>query len=355
MKKIITLLFVCSSLISSAKTIWVNAVSTYYTWNNGWKNSTKTIYENDSNGNHTQYISYRWDKDWVNSSKYVFEYDNNGNQTQYIAYTWDKDWKELQKATFEYNGNGYQTQSIYYTWDNGWKNSSKDDYDIDGSYISYICDKKWVRSSMYDFGYNSYVAYTWDNKYHEWVAFQKATFEYDDNGYQTQSIYYTWDNGWKNSTKTIYENDSNGNHTQYISYRWGEDWMNSSKYVFEYDNNGNQTQYIAYTWNKGWKELQKAIFEYKSIVIEDNENNSANLGTAIEDNMEVLFSVFVCDNIIVVENVEPANAEIDVFDINGRMVAKAITNSNHVEIPMKADGVYIVKVGNVAKRVMVND
>lgn len=80
MKKLVSLFFICSSLISSAKTIWVCDSSTTYTWKNN---------------------------DWSISSKSVFEYDNNGNQTQYISYTWNNDWKVSQKATFEYNGNGY--------------------------------------------------------------------------------------------------------------------------------------------------------------------------------------------------------------------------------------------------------
>ena len=64
--------------------------------------------------------------------------------------------------------------------------------------------------------------------------------------------------------------------------------------------------------------------------------------------------IYAYDKMVVVENAEITNGEIEVFDINGRMVAKATANSSRVEIPMKAQGVYIVRVGNVAKRVVVN-
>ena len=97
----------------------------------------------------------------------------------------------------------------------------------------------------------------------------------------------------------------------------------------------------------------KSNCQYKCIAVE-GEDNPAYLGTAIEDNIEVSFNVFVRDNNVVVENAETTNSEIEVFDINGRIVAKSAANSNRIEIPMRAQGVYIVRVGNVAKRVVVN-
>ena len=52
--------------------------------------------------------------------------------------------------------------------------------------------------------------------------------------------------------------------------------------------------------------------------------------------------------------VEEADAEVSVFDINGRMIAKTKAVSSRIELPMAIQGVYIVKVGNAVKRVAIN-
>ena len=139
--------------------------------------------------------------------------------------------------------------------------------------------------------------------------------------------------------------------------------MNSSKYVYEYDNNGNQTQYISYTWNNGWKENQKATFEYKGVVIENGEENNSENGngeeqggentsptTVVSESVANSVNVYTLGNTIVVEN---ATDEIRVYDAMGRIVSRDVAR-NVCTITVNTTGVYIVRVGNVAKRVVVN-
>ncbi|MBO7145129.1 MAG: leucine-rich repeat domain-containing protein [Salinivirgaceae bacterium] len=83
-------------------------------------------------------------------------------------------------------------------------------------------------------------------------------------------------------------------------------------------------------------------------------HNVISIVTDVDEDAVNQVNIYACDNKIVVENVETANAEISVFDINGRVVAKTTANSSRVEIPMRAQGVYIVRVGSNAKRVVVN-
>ena len=106
---------------------------------------------------------------------------------------------------------------------------------------------------------------------------------------------------------------------------------------------------LTYSWDNGWKEYMKFNSQYKCITIE-GEDNPANLGTAIEDNIEISFNLFVRDNIIVVEN---ATDEILVYDAMGRIVGRDVAR-NVCTITVNTTGVYIVRVGNVAKRVVVN-
>lgn len=64
-------------------------------------------------------------------------------------------------------------------------------------------------------------------------------------------------------------------------------------------------------------------------------------------------NIYSYDNKIVVENAEIIGGEIEVFDINGRLSAKSTANSSRIEIPMPRQGLYIVRVGGNAKRVIV--
>ena len=91
MKKIITLLFVCSSLFCSSKTIWVYDTDiTYIKSENSWEEYLKTTYEYDNNGNLVQQIRYNWDNGWIESLKYTYSYDSNGNQTEMMYRSFKK-------------------------------------------------------------------------------------------------------------------------------------------------------------------------------------------------------------------------------------------------------------------------
>ena len=74
--------------------------------------------------------------------------------------------------------------------------------------------------------------------------------------------------------------------------------------------------------------------------------------TAIDEDAASKVNIYAYQNVIVVEN---ANAEIYVYDAMGRLVERNIGNNSRTEIRMNNAGVYIVKVGNAAKRVMVNN
>lgn len=78
---------------------------------------------------------------------------------------------------------------------------------------------------------------------------------------------------------------------------------------------------------------------------------STNLGTAVAELAADNLQVYAHHNTIIVEN---ATDEIRVYDAMGRMIGGNAINRVRTEIPVNGTGVYVVKVGNVAKRVMVN-
>jgi len=80
-----------------------------------------------------------------------------------------------------------------------------------------------------------------------------------------------------------------------------------------------------------------------------NENNNEP-ATAVSDEAVEAVNIYAYQNVIVVEN---ATSEISVYNAMGALVCRDAINRDRTEIRMNNAGVYIVKVGNVAKRVMV--
>ena len=108
------------------------------------------------------------------------------------------------------------------------------------------------------------------------------------------------------------------------------------------------------------------VRKYESIAIEENNNNITNNGeennnenqggntnpvTAVSESAANAINIYARGNTIIVEN---ATEVIRIYDAMGRMVGRDATPCVRAEIRVNATGVYLVKVGNVAKRVMVN-
>ena len=72
--------------------------------------------------------------------------------------------------------------------------------------------------------------------------------------------------------------------------------------------------------------------------------------TAIDDEAAAAVNIFAYSNTIVVEN---ADSNISVYDANGRLIATEQPAGQRTEILIANKGVYLVKVGSTAKRVMV--
>ena len=76
-------------------------------------------------------------------------------------------------------------------------------------------------------------------------------------------------------------------------------------------------------------------------------------GSAVAEEAAAAVSIYAFDNTIVVEAAEALNGEIAVFDLNGRMVAKSLATGSRTEIQMPNAGIYIVKAGAAAERVVI--
>ena len=84
-----------------------------------------------------------------------------------------------------------------------------------------------------------------------------------------------------------------------------------------------------------------------SVTVKEADN------TAIDEDAVNAVNIYAYQNVIVVEADDAITGEIAVFDVNGRMVRKTLAAGTRTEIEMPRQGLYIVRVGTEAKRVMV--
>ena len=85
---------------------------------------------------------------------------------------------------------------------------------------------------------------------------------------------------------------------------------------------------------------------------ENQENQNQENTTAIGEDAATVVNIYAHGNTIVVEN---ATAEISVYNSMGQLVCRDAIHRVRAEINVNGTGVYIVRTGAVAKRVMVND
>ena len=83
----------------------------------------------------------------------------------------------------------------------------------------------------------------------------------------------------------------------------------------------------------------------------DEGGNGNNPTTAVAESAANAVNIYAHGNTIVVEN---ATEEIRVYNAMGALVGRDAINRLRTEIPVNGTGIYLVKVGNVVKRVMVN-
>ena len=113
--------------------------------------------------------------------------------------------------------------------------------------------------------------------------------------------------------------------------------INLLRYKQIYNNN-----YVSYLVNY----LKKRTTVFHSCPVHEKDDNSA-----ISDDAANAVNIFAYSNVIVVEN---ADAEISVYNTMGGLVYKEQGNGVSNQITINGAGIYIVKVGNVAKRVVIN-
>ncbi len=83
------------------------------------------------------------------------------------------------------------------------------------------------------------------------------------------------------------------------------------------------------------------------VTVEADDNTAIS-----DDEAENEISIFAYKRTIVVESAETVIGEIEVYDANGRLVAKELATGTRTELTMQQQGLYIVRVGHKSQRVV---
>ena len=102
-------------------------------------------------------------------------------------------------------------------------------------------------------------------------------------------------------------------------------------------------------WSDGNTDNPRIVIVTEDMTMEAKFEKDDN--SAISDDAANAVNIFAYSNVIVVEN---ADAEISVYNTMGGLVYKEQGNGVSNQITINGAGIYIVKVGNVAKRVVIN-
>ena len=145
----------------------------------------------------------------------------------------------------------------------------------------------------------------------------------------------------------VASNDTSMGKVSYRTVNWSENYtyaniaVSSITEVYHFvmwsDSNTDNPRKVTVTGDMEFT----AVFEKEEIIDTPDATNETELAAV---------NIYTYQNVIAVEN---ADAEIRIYDTMGHLAT--FSNNENAEIRINSSGVYIVKVGNISKRVMIDE
>ena len=367
---------------------------TGYYWQNGeWVEGWTEVYTFDENGDAV--LWQQWDKQstgdsiWWNVTYYnEMTYDENYNMLTEISYMYDfwsgnGDYIFGGKQVYEYDENNFVSATESWYFDsyetNDWVLSSRTEYVRmeNGDYSEYTSYSYWTGEPVMDSrilkefneqgAIEVYHHYGYESEIGE-VETQRYTATFLEDGLTISE--YLVEDYWQNGVlepylKVVYGYDGNGNCEAMTNYIWNDSvsvWEESEVYTWEYDNTIAADEVLGhdFVWRKyGSSSLSSPLeelalvynqwkkYSYSETICEAFyiDWNPVQVNEIVQERL----NVNGLEGIIRYEGETAAN--ISVFDMTGRCVA---TRTKVVSCDIKLNaGVYVVRVGNRAAKVVV--
>jgi|GEM_PF-2193231 len=368
-----------------------------YRWNtsmNDWTTSNKTEREFDEKGNKILEMnaSANGTDDWMYNQRSESNYDELNRITSNRKYRWDNsisDWSKSELTEYTYlNDTDKKTIQIISNWDGS-------DYLLN-SKLTYIYDEAknlleevtsvWADNNWFD---GSKIVYSDYNEYGDfgkkeelvfndwslmdWEVRFSTTYEYiyNEKGEMISSI-ETDSRGLQ--YKNEYEYDKFGNLILLALYEKtvnSEDWKGVYYYTYVYNDDNLWINIIAYSWTgSDWEPFRKSDLTYDENKCIDTENEcflyddeeewdcylwnkyywSSFTITSLDNIAKEKITIYSQDKNIIVLN--DKGEDIRVYDMRGSL-QKTIIRANSIETIPATTGIYIVRVGDYAKKIIV--
>ena len=251
------------------------------TWSESWGDGSNTL----------KRVIYAADGSVTQTTEW--EYDDQGNTT--AVYTYDADGKLSEEVTSEYDSQGNRTKRESCWYESGsvtyW---SADFYDTDGNTIkSYSYNPDGTVSAWYEYEYDAQGNQTVRTTYNADGSPESVQkFVYDAQGKQTQHTVQGYENGALSRT-TVYDYDSDGNNIQSSYYT--ADGTLEYKYVRTFDENsreisqrtiqsdGTVSAWYEYEYDAQGHKIKESSYDSDGNLLSWHEYQYDTAGNRIED------------------------------------------------------------------------
>lgn len=340
----------------------------------------------------------RIDGEWINSLYKTYEYDAEDNLVTTVDQGWmpsESAWVNSDKVLYDYNGNADNFDVITnQRWENeAWEDRFQTQNTFNPTHFkltqsdNFIFeDGAWVKDNVFYFSVNFNSLLT------EGILFQKRNedgiisnfsrtiIKRDEMGNDTLTTVELFNEGW-NFVSRVYKEFEGENEVLRTEQSYSTDteaWFNVNQNETEYNEAGQQTQRISSNWSTADNEFVPAFrnsFTYDEAGnLQEFDTYSYNFGEWVfNGRCEIFWSEYVVEIDPTVSTQElnttecylanpirsgasincselefSSNPQLDIFDLQGRLVAsQKITSQESIKIPaLKNKGLYNLVIRN---------
>jgi hypothetical protein len=323
-------------------------------------NMYRTKYEYPSS-DLTVIMDYKYvNSEWVPNWKEEVEVDQDGKLISSLQYRYDEAksaWSILFKFEHDYSENGLLMWENNYLWDfmlDDWKMISFIEYTYDNDKMA---EKVYAQ---YDEGTNSQL--------NEW----KYEYIYNNKGQLSEQTYFTWDaqgSDWVNESRDVFNYHINLSLESIRSQYWNytnDSWIDENKVQFTLDE-AIASEHVIFPVSEELDIYSSP--EFFPFLIEESTESSYNMRsndwdlqkrtvfnysqiTPTNSFLNAIFEVFPNPNAGVLFIEIERNAQLNIFDVNGRHVftKELMDVHNTIFLDHLENGLYLIEVSDKNSR-----
>ncbi len=260
----------------------------FFTWSTAhslWNNASSTLYTYDDNYYRINSRKREWVSDsWENKQLLEFFYDDKGNRVRELEQTWnsgEQTWINIRQKLFHFNEYQNLTDYVVQKW-NGMQSSWEDslqylyDYDEDQNWTYWEKQTwnpdslKWISNIRFIYSYQeedltSFVRQEKDSIY--WINTDSSSYSYNQTGNMIEETQYQWivvDSIWKERTIISYSYNQEEMVNEKLYRSWdGDSWKNFALYTYHYIEFGGVSEIVGFLWHTTtWDFYVRYLFDY---------------------------------------------------------------------------------------------